>query len=140
MMLIIYESVYWQNPFRREGESLSQNTEHICFKLAENIKHASSAELSPALGQNLKLTQPIPHRNIYYETATCGILIEHRGWISVCFYKCIGKTEMIYNWTKPHGTFFSFYLISVLLSHVSQSVICPGHFPRQVKKVWNIYL
>lgn len=84
MMLVIYESVYWQNPFRRE--SSSQNTEHICYKLAENIKHASSAELSPALGQNLKLTQPIPHKNIiYYETATCGMLIEQR--MNYCIFQ-----------------------------------------------------
>lgn len=69
-----------------ERESLSQNTEHICYKLAENIKHASSAELSPALGQNLKLTQPIPHRNIIYsETATCGILIEQR--MNYCIFQ-----------------------------------------------------
>ncbi len=73
-----------------ERESLSQNTECICYKLAENIKHASSAELSPALGQNVELTQPVSHWNIiYYETTMCGILIEHREWITVYFNNCV---------------------------------------------------
>lgn len=138
-MLVIYESVSWQNPFRRGRMFKSKHGTHL-LQIRENIKHASSAELSPALGQNVALTQPVSHWIIiYYETAMCGILIEHREWITVYFNNCaeerhrgIITEQSLIN----HGTSFNFYLflISVLVLHVSQSVIFPGNFPRRVNK------